>query len=69
MQFFLILFTILAFVFTLIAVHEAGHYLAGLTAGIPASVMKIRLLTFPQHVALLAILMVVLDIFLMWLAS
>jgi len=52
MQFFLILFTILAFVFTLIAVHEAGHYLAGLTAGIPASVMKIRLFTFPQHVAL-----------------
>jgi hypothetical protein len=52
MQFFLILFTILAFVFSLIAVHEAGHYFAGLTAGIPASVMKIRLFTFPQHVAL-----------------
>ncbi len=52
MQFFLIFFTILAFVFTMIAVHEAGHYLAGLTAGIPARVMSIRLFTFPQHVAL-----------------
>ena len=52
MQFFLIFFAILAFVFTVIAVHEAGHYLAGLTAGIPASVMRIRLFTFPQHVAL-----------------
>lgn len=52
MQFFLIFFTNLALVFTMIAVHETGHYLAGLTAGIPASVMKIRLFTFPQHVAL-----------------
>lgn len=52
MQFFLILFTNLALVFTMIAIHETGHYLAGLTAGIPASVMKIRLFTFPQHVAL-----------------
>jgi hypothetical protein len=52
MQFFLILFTILALMFTLIAVHELGHYLAGLTAGIPASDMRIRLFTFPQHVAL-----------------
>lgn len=41
-----------ALVMILIAVHELGHYLAGLTAGIPASAMKIRLLTFPQHVAL-----------------
>ena len=39
MQFFLILFMILALMFTLIAVHEMGHYLAGLTAGIPASDM------------------------------
>ncbi len=39
-------------VFALIAVHEAGHYVAGLTAGIPAAAMRIRLLTFPQHVAL-----------------
>ena len=52
MQFFLILFTNLALVFTMIAVHEAGHYFAGLTAGIPANVMKIRLFAFPQHVAL-----------------
>ena len=35
-------------VFALIAIHEMGHYAAGLTAGIPAKVMKIRLLTFPQ---------------------
>jgi hypothetical protein len=39
-------------VFVLIAVHEMGHYVAGLTAGIPATAMRIRLLTFPQHVAL-----------------
>ena len=39
-------------VFALIAIHEMGHYAAGLTAGIPAKVMRIRLLTFPQHVAL-----------------
>lgn len=36
----------------MIAVHETGHYLAGLTAGIPARDMKIVLLAFPQHVAL-----------------
>lgn len=41
-----------ALVFVLIVVHEAGHYLAGLTAGIPAKAMRVRLLTFPQHVAL-----------------
>jgi hypothetical protein len=41
-----------ALVFILIAVHEVGHYVAGLTAGIPATAMRIRLLTFPQHVAL-----------------
>jgi hypothetical protein len=52
MAFFLILFMNLALVFTFIVVHEFGHYLAGLTAGIPANVMKIRLFTFPQHVAL-----------------
>ena len=48
MEFFLVP----TLVFTLIAVHEAGHYLAGLTAGIPAAAMRIRLPTFPQHVAL-----------------
>jgi hypothetical protein len=41
-----------ALVFVLIAVHEMGHRVAGLTAGIPATAMRIRLLTFPQHVAL-----------------
>jgi hypothetical protein len=46
------LFLMLALVFTLIAVHEAGHFLAGLVAGIPARDMRIVLLAFPQHVAL-----------------
>jgi hypothetical protein len=36
----------------LIAVHECGHYLAGWLCGIPRSEMRIRLLTFPQHIAL-----------------
>jgi hypothetical protein len=40
--------------FVLVAVHETGHYLAGWAGGIPARDMRIRLLTFPQHVALLA---------------
>jgi hypothetical protein len=40
-------------VFALIAMHEAGHYLAGLAGGIPVRKMRIRLLTFPQHVVLL----------------
>jgi len=39
-------------IFGLIAVHECGHYLAGWVGGIPARDMSIRLLTFPQHVAL-----------------
>ena len=39
-------------VFVLIAVHEVGHFLAGWAGGIPLSGMRIRLLTFPQHVAL-----------------
>lgn len=38
--------------FAMIALHELGHFLAGMAAGIPASQMKIRLWTFPQHVAL-----------------
>jgi len=50
---FLLLFGLLAaLVPALIAVHEAGHYLAGLTAGIPGRDMRIVLLAFPQHVAL-----------------
>jgi hypothetical protein len=43
---------ILVLVFVLIAVHEVGHFLFGLTGGIPARDMKLVLLTFPQHVAL-----------------
>lgn len=38
--------------FAIVAVHEAGHYLAGLLVGVPPGNMKIRLLCFPQHVAL-----------------
>mgnify|MGYP007059380839 CR=1 FL=1 len=38
--------------FALIGVHECGHYLAGALCGIPAAEMRIRLLTFPQHVVL-----------------
>jgi hypothetical protein len=37
MAFLLILLTMIALVFVLIAVHEAGHYLAGLTANLPAT--------------------------------
>ena len=39
-------------IFGLICVHECGHFLAGCVGGIPARDMRIRLLTFPQHVAL-----------------
>ncbi len=39
-------------VFLLIAVHETGHFLAGLTSGIPSGDMRIRLFSFPQHVAI-----------------
>lgn len=53
MQEFLLIFLANATcIFVLIAVHEAGHFLAGLAGGIPVSQMRIRLLTFPQHVAL-----------------
>jgi hypothetical protein len=45
-------FLILALVFALIAVHELGHFLAGLFEGIPARDMKIVLFAFPQHVAM-----------------
>lgn len=38
--------------FLLVAVHETGHFLAGWIAGIPRRDMRIRLFTFPQHVAL-----------------
>jgi len=41
-----------ACIFGLICVHECGHFLAGWAGGIPARDMRIRLLAFPQHVAL-----------------
>lgn len=40
-----------ACVIVLIAIHESGHYLAGLALGIPAKQMQLRLFTFPQHLA------------------
>jgi hypothetical protein len=52
MDFLLVFLLILALVFLLIAVHEAGHYLAGLMGGIPAHDMRVVLFAFPQHVAL-----------------
>ncbi len=52
MDFFLIFVTNLLIVFGIITIHEMGHYLAGLTAGIPQREMKVHLFTFPQHVAL-----------------
>jgi hypothetical protein len=52
MQFLAIFFTYAACIVLLIVVHECGHYVAGWLGGIPLSEMRIRLLTFPQHVAL-----------------
>ena len=52
MLFLLILVLCPAIAFTLIAVHELGHYLAGLAVGIPRDAMRIRLLRFPQHIAI-----------------
>ncbi len=51
-EFVLIFLANAACVFILIAVHEAGHFLTGLAGGIPFGEMRIRLLTFPQHVVL-----------------
>lgn len=51
-EFVLIFLANAACVFVLIAVHEAGHFLAGWAGGIPLSGMRICLLTFPQYVAL-----------------
>jgi hypothetical protein len=36
----------------IVAVHECGHYFAGLAIGVPRRNMRIRLFTSPQHVAL-----------------
>ena len=52
LEFVLIFLANAACIFVLIAVHEAGHFLAGWAGGIPVGDMRIRLLTFPQHVAL-----------------
>jgi hypothetical protein len=52
MDFLLIFLGYAALVFGLIAVHETGHYLAGIWAGIPAREMRLVLFTFPQHVAI-----------------
>lgn len=38
--------------FSIVTVHELGHYLAGLLIGVPRRNMRIRLWCFPQHVAL-----------------
>ena len=51
MGFVLLFLLIVGLVFVLIAVHETGHYLAGLMGGIPGGDMKLVLLSFPQHVA------------------
>ncbi len=40
------------FIALFIIVHEVGHYTMGRLAGLPVAEMRIRLLTFPQHVAL-----------------
>jgi hypothetical protein len=51
MGFLFLFLLIVGLVFVLIAVHEAGHYLAGWMGGIPARNMKLVLFAFPQHVA------------------
>ena len=53
MQIFLqIFFANILLLIMLITIHEIGHWLMGVAAGIPARMMKIRLLTFPQQVVL-----------------
>jgi hypothetical protein len=47
-----IFFANIVLLFVFIAVHEVGHWSMGIVAGIPVRQMKIRLLTFPQQVAL-----------------
>jgi hypothetical protein len=51
-EFVLIFLANAASIFVLIVVHETDHFLAGWVGGIPVCEMRIRLLTFPQHVAL-----------------
>jgi hypothetical protein len=52
MDFFISFLAHTGCIFGLISVHECGHFLTGWVGGIPARDMRIRLLTFPQHVAL-----------------
>lgn len=47
-----ILFANIILVFVLIGIHEVGHWVMGLIAGIPLQKMKIRMFTFPQQVVL-----------------
>jgi hypothetical protein len=48
--FFQIFLANIVLLLVLIAVHKFGHWLTGRVVGIPAGMMKIRLLTFPQQV-------------------
>jgi hypothetical protein len=50
--FFQIFLANIVLLLVLIAVHKFGHWLTGRVVGIPAGMMKIRLLTFPQQVVL-----------------
>lgn len=50
--FWQIFFANIILVFVLIGIHEVGHWVMGLIAGIPRRSMKIRLLAFPQQVVL-----------------
>jgi len=52
MEFIAIFLFYAACYMAIVAVHEAGHYLAGVAGGIPPSAMRIRLFSFPQHVVL-----------------
>jgi hypothetical protein len=50
--FWQIFFGNIVLAFILISIHEVGHWIMGIIAGIPYQKMKIRLLTFPQQVVL-----------------
>jgi hypothetical protein len=50
--FWQIFFANIILVFVLIGIHEVGHWVMGLIAGIPYRNMKIRMFTFPQQVFL-----------------
>lgn len=50
--FWQIFFANIILVFVLIGVHEVGHWVMGLIAGIPHQNMKIRMFSFPQQVVI-----------------